>query len=125
MGSGALVLVWSHPFNYSCILYPSHLGHTAFSSERRSSNITRPNEDLFDETIAEAVHLNNQCGANKKPRRNTYEKRENTKRGAIVSENRREMGCKTRTSQEVTHPSTTLAHARFTEQCRNRSPHFR
>ena len=79
MGSGALVLVWSHPFAYTRIFYLSHLGHT----ELRLSDITRPNEDLFDETIAEAAHLNNQCGANKKPRRNTYEKRKNTKGGPL------------------------------------------
>ena len=116
MGSGALVLVWSHPFTYSSILYSSHLGHATFSSELRFSNNARPNEVLFDETIAEAVHLNNQCGANKKPRRNTYDKRKITKRGGIVSENRRKMGCNTRTSHEVTHPSTTLAEARLTSE---------
>ena len=116
MGSGALVLVWSLPFTYSSILYLSHLGHTTFRSELPFSNITGPNEDLFDETIAEAARLNNQCGANKKPRRNTYEKRKNTKGGPIISENRRKKGCNTRTSQEVTHPSTTLAQARLTSE---------
>ena len=61
------ILVPSRPYN--------------FSSELRSSNMARPDADIFDGAITLAPHSNNQCGKNKRNRGETPMKNRNMRKG--------------------------------------------
>ena len=54
MGSGALVLVWSHPFTYANISLLSLHDTAIFPPSLRFSIIICPDEDLFDSFAPEA-----------------------------------------------------------------------
>ena len=54
MGSGALVLVWSHPFTYANISLLSLHDTVTFPSSLRFSIIICPDEDRFDTFVLEA-----------------------------------------------------------------------
>ena len=54
MGSGALVLVWSHPFTYANISLLSLHDTVTFPSRLRFSMIICPDEDRFDTFAPEA-----------------------------------------------------------------------
>ena len=114
MGSGALVLVWSHPFTYANISLLSLHDTVTFPSSLRFSIVISSDEDRFD-TVPSKPRPKDTLFTTEPGKKNSEM---NIKRmlARTVLKFDAKKGCNTRTSQEVTHPSTTLAQARLTSE---------
>src|SRR5512144_690184 len=130
MGSGALVLVWSHPTCFGVIRVSFLKIGVTFSYGLGIRQMIYPRTSTENVT-SDSPQLS------PKGRHNTRDATARVKirfspalaQGATQHEGRsgasqkggerdKKEGCNTRTSQEVTHPSTTLAQARLTSEFR-------
>src|SRR5512142_1296245 len=106
MGSGALVLVRSHPTCFGVIRVSFLKIGVTFSYGLGIRQMIYPRTSTENVT-SDSPQLS------PKGRHNTRDAAARVKRGG---ERDKKEGCNTRTSQEVTHPSTTLAQARLTSE---------